>query len=176
MKRLGKFRARRVFLAGGLAATALGASGALAAVHGEQRYAAAPAVLDRAVPRVAKDQGIGERLIVVVGGTYASQAAAEAAAASYRFGELQGYYVVPVGDFQGLGNALPTTGRWALASAFRTMEGAKEFAALASAAGAPAFISPRVESLGGVFAGLGQEADPAGSGPLTHVVPASAAR
>ncbi len=174
MMRVGKLRARNAFAAGGLVVISLGLGGTLTTVRGAERYPGAPAVLDPAVPRMAMDQGVGEQLILVVGGTYASQAAAEAAAASYRFGELQGYYVVPIGRFQGLSDALPTNGKWALASAFRTMEGAKEFAALAADARAPAFITPRVVSLGGVFAGLGQEADPSGLGSLTHVVPASA--
>ena len=93
-----------------------------------------------------------------------------------RFGELQGYYVVPVSQFRGLGGALPTSGAWVLATAFRTKAGADGFVDLARAAGAPAFVTPRVVSLGGSFAGLGQEAAPDGLGPLTHPVPASEPR
>ena len=55
--------------------------------------------------------------------------------------------------------------RWS--SAFRTEEGAEAFAELAATFGNTATILPeRVRSLGGLYAGLGQEANPDGTGPL----------
>lgn len=132
---------------------------------------APPAGADPAAPRMPMDVGAGERLHVVVGGTYQTRAAAEAAAVP--FGDLQGYYVVPTGQFQGLAVRLPVSGRWMLASAFRTLDGAKEFADLARAMGAPALVTDRVVSVGAAYAGLGQEPSPGGRGPLLHAIAAS---
>jgi hypothetical protein len=125
-------------------------------------------------PRMAPDTGAGEMLILVLGGQYASSAEAEAANAAMRFGDLAGYYAVPVAQFQGLEEQLGTPGDFALVSAFRTEQGAQEFASLAQTLGYPATILPdRVLSLGGVYAGLGQEENTTGSGPLTDPIPAS---
>lgn len=119
-------------------------------------------------PRMPQDTGAGEELLVVVGGVYASRDEAEAANATIAFGDLQGYYVVPVAQFRGFRAQIGTPGEFALASAFRTQEGADEFVALARSFGVPASVlATRVRSLGGVYAGLGQEAAPDGSGPLT---------
>jgi hypothetical protein len=53
------------------------------------------------------------------------------------------------------------------AYAFRTEEGAQAFAELAATLGIEATILPeRVRSLGGIYAGLGQEESPDGTGPL----------
>ena len=53
-------------------------------------------------------------------------------------------------------------------SAFRTDEGARAFVELAGSFGHPATILPeRVRSLGGLYAGLGQEPNAEGSGPLS---------
>ena len=43
-------------------------------------------------------------LVVVVGGVFATRAEAEAANAAMTFGDVQGYYVVPVAQFQGSGS------------------------------------------------------------------------
>ena len=119
-------------------------------------------------PTVEHDTGAGELLLVVVGGIYPSRADAEVANAAMPFGDLQGYYVVPVGQFQGFRQEAGEPGEFALVSLFRTEEGAAEFAALAESFGHPATILPeRVRSLGGIYAGLGQESNPDGSGPLT---------
>ncbi|MEX0990652.1 MAG: hypothetical protein WD004_00055 [Actinomycetota bacterium] len=133
-----------------------------------------PALHDETVPRMPLDLGVGERLILVVDGVYDTQGEAEEAAAALSFGELQGFYVAQINQFAGLREAVGSTGSWALVSSFRTQEGAEEFAALAQAAGADPVITPRVQSLPGVFTGLGQEARPDGRGPLTVSVPASA--
>jgi hypothetical protein len=118
-------------------------------------------------PSMKRDTGAGEMLVVVLGGVFASRAEAEAANAAMRFGDVQGYYVVPVAQFQGFKEQLGAPGDQALVSVFRTEIGAREFASLASAMGYPAEVLPtRVRSLGGVYAGLGQEAAPDGSGPL----------
>jgi hypothetical protein len=152
-----------------------GAAGFVAIVEagGGGREVELPAVSDPSVPQMPRDVGAGERLLLVVGGTYASRVQAQAAAAELQFGDLQGYYVVPTGQFRGLLARLPVAGRFALVSAFRTSAGARAFARLARAAGAPALITERVVSAGGAYAGLGQEAAPDGSGPLTHAIPAS---
>lgn len=118
-------------------------------------------------PRMPQDTGAGERLLVVVGGVYATREEALAASAQMAFGDVQGYYVVPVAQFQGFQQQVGEPGDFALVTAFRSEEGARGFAELAASLGHPATILPeRVRSLGGLYAGLGQEADPDGSGPL----------
>ena len=118
-------------------------------------------------PTIRSDTGAGELLVVVVGGVYSSRAEAEVARATMPFGDLQGYYVVPVAQFQGFHQHAGAPGDFALVSAFRTEVGAAEFAALAESFGHPATILPeRVRSLGGIYAGLGQESNADGSGPL----------
>jgi len=125
-------------------------------------------------PRVPLDTGAGELLIVVTGGVYPTRAEAEVANEQLVFGDLQGYYVVPVAQFQGFRQQVGAPGDFALVSAFRTQEGAAEFAEFAATFGYPAEILPaRVRSLGGLFTGLGQESSPDGSGPLLGPVPES---
>jgi hypothetical protein len=119
-------------------------------------------------PAVPADTGDGELLLVVLGGVYPTRAEAVVAADGMVFGDVQGYYVAPVGQFQGFQQQAGLPGDFALVSVFRTQEGAEAFAEVARAYGHPATILPeRVRSLGGVYAGLGQEANPDGSGPLT---------
>jgi len=118
-------------------------------------------------PALAPDNGAGELLIAVVGGVFPSRQEAEAANETLVFGDLQGYFVVPVAQFQGFRQQVGEPGDFALVSAFRTEEGALAFADLAATFGNAATILPeRVRSLGGLYAGLGQEADPDGTGPL----------
>jgi hypothetical protein len=118
-------------------------------------------------PMVRADSGAGELLLVVVGGVFSSRAEAEAANETLAFGDLQGYYVVPVAQFQGFRQQVGEPGDFALVSAFRTEEGAQDFVELAATLGNTATILPeRVRSLGGLYAGLGQEASPDGTGPL----------
>jgi hypothetical protein len=125
-------------------------------------------------PVMSPDSGAGELLVVVEGGVYATRAEAETANASMPFNDLQGYYVVPVAQFQGFKEQVGEPGDFALVSVFRTDAGAQEFAELASSVGYPATILPtRVRSLGGLYAGLGQEANPDGSGPLLGPIPES---
>jgi len=135
---------------------------------------AQPAPLVAVGPTMPPDTGAGELLVVVFGGVYGSRAEADAANAAMPFGDMQGYYVVPTAQFQGFREGVGAPGDFALVSVFRTDEGAQEFAAFASSLGYPATILPgRVQSLGGVYAGLGQESSPDGSGPLTGPIPAS---
>ena len=116
---------------------------------------------------IPPDTGAGELLWVVTGGTYATRAAAGTAADALGFGDIQGYYVVPVAQFQGFTEQVGAPGAFALVSAFRTLEGAVAFVDLATTYGVPATLLPgQVRSLGGVYAGLGQEARPDGTGPL----------
>jgi len=118
-------------------------------------------------PMVPADTGAGELLLAVVGGVFSSRQEAEVANAALAFGDLQGYYVVPVAQFQGFRQEVGEPGEFALVSAFRTNEGAQAFAELAAMLGIEATILPeRVRSLGGLYAGLGQEASPDGTGPL----------
>jgi hypothetical protein len=118
-------------------------------------------------PAVRSDTGAGELLIAVVGGVFPTRQEAEAAEATLAFGDLHGYYVVPVAQFQGFSQQVGEPGDFALVSVFRTEEGARALAELAATFGNEATILPeRVRSLGGLYAGLGQEADPDGSGPL----------
>jgi hypothetical protein len=118
-------------------------------------------------PSVGSDTGAGELLLLVVGGVYPSRMEAEVANTAMPFGDLQGYYVVPVAQFQGFRQGAGEPGAFALVSAFRTEEGAREFVELASSFGHPATIlSERVRSLGGLYAGLGQESNEEGTGPL----------
>jgi hypothetical protein len=126
-----------------------------------------PWLADPGVPRLAEDLGVGESLYLVLGGTFPSREAAEAANASLAFGEMQGFYAVPVAQYRGLARATEADAEgWALVSAFRTLAGAKEFKVFASYAGATPTIEGPFESLGGMYAGLGQEAAPDGTGPL----------
>jgi hypothetical protein len=125
-------------------------------------------------PVMSPDSGASELLLVVSGGVYATRADAQAANRSMPFGDLQGYYVVPAAQFQGFQQEVGEPGDYALVSAFRTDEGAREFADMAASFGYPATILPdRVRSLGGEYAGLGQEANPDGSGPLLGPIPES---
>lgn len=118
-------------------------------------------------PALTPDTGAGEMLFVVVGGVFPSRKEAEVANAQRPFGDLQGYYVVPVAQFQGFSQEFGKPGDFALVSAFRTEEGAKGFVDLAATFGYDAVILPdRVLSLGGLYAGLGQEPNPNGTGPL----------
>jgi hypothetical protein len=75
--------------------------------------------------------------------------------------------VVPVAQFQGFRQQVGEPGEFALVSVFRTEEGANAFIELAATFGNEAAILPeRERSLGGLYAGLGQEANPDGLGPL----------
>lgn len=121
---------------------------------------------------IPRDTGAGESLRVVVGGVFPSRAEAAQAADEASFGDLQGFYVVPVAQFQGMREQLGSPGDFALVSAFRTEAGAVEFLALAEGFGVKAVLLERsVRSLGGIYAGLGQEAAPDGSGPLLWPLP-----
>ena len=162
---------RRKVAVGVVAAIVVPAS--LAAVVAVARPAPQPVVPP--VPSVVPhDTGAGELLLVVVGGVYPTRAEADAAGAEMQFGDVQGYYVAPVAQFQGFRQQVGEPGDFALVSAFRTQEGADTFVEFAQMQGNPAFVLPeRVRSLGGVYVGLGQEENPDGSGPLLGPVPES---
>jgi len=156
---------RRHAIVAGLVIGLMASAGVMAA---GARTAPAPGPGNRPIgPALAPDTGAGELLIAVIGGVFPSRQEAEAANASLVFGDLQGYYVVPVAQFQGFKQDVGEPGDFALVSVFRTDEGANAFAELAATFGNEATILPeRVRSLGGLYAGLGQEANPDGSGPL----------
>lgn len=121
-------------------------------------------------PRVARDLGAGEQLFLVVGGVFDKRP--DAVAAARPFGELQGYYVAAVAQFQGLDEHLGVDrSDHVLVSAFRTEEGAREFMELATAAGEPALLTPLITNRGDVYVGLGQESAPNGNGPLRRPLP-----
>lgn len=154
----------------GLSGAALIAVGAVTAAGS----ASPDGRLTIAGPTMKPDTGAGEALLVVLGGVFGSREEAEAANAEMTFGDVQGYYVVPVAQFQGFQEQIGAPGDFALVSVFRTETGAQEFAAAAQMFGHPATVLPtRVRSLGGLYAGLGQEASPSGEGPLTGPIPAS---
>ena len=154
-----------------LAASAAIAAGVLGLASAGERSDRPPAASDASVPDAPMDRGAGERLLLVVGGAFPTREEAEQARAQIRFGELQGFYVARTAQFVGLREFLGTDSDHVLVSAFRTARGAKEFLALATAAGAPAFLTPRLENLGFEYVGLGQESAPDGSGPLTRPIP-----
>lgn len=161
---------KRLFAAAVWAAGVLAAIGGVASVGRTEPVPEGPGV----GPTMDEDTGAGEMLVVVLGGVFPTRAEAQAAAAEMSLGDVQGYYAVPVAQFQGFREQLPATGDHALVSVFRTQEGANEFAAFARSGGYPAqVLERRVRSLGGLFAGLGQESAPDGSGPLTRPIPAS---
>jgi hypothetical protein len=125
-------------------------------------------------PAMRPDTGAGEMLVIVLGGVFATREEAQAANVGMTFGDVQGYYVVPVAQFQGFREQVGVPGDHALVSVFRTEAGAEAFATFARSLGHPAQVLPtRVRSLGGLYAGLGQEAAPDGGGPLVGPVPAS---
>jgi hypothetical protein len=160
-----------VVIAGFLAAVlAAGAVSAATALTRPDPQAPDP----RIGPNAPFDTGAGERLLVVLGGVYGSREEAEAANETMAFGDMAGYYVVPVAQFQGFREQIGTPGDFALVSVFRTEGGARAFTDLATSFGYPAaLLASRVRSLGGLYAGLGQEPAPDGSGPLLHPVPES---
>jgi hypothetical protein len=156
------------------AIAALAATGVVAAVaaSGPGRQPVPPALRDASVPRLAEDRGAGERLLLVVGGSFATRAEADLASQTIRIGDLQGFYVAPTDQFVGLDRVLgEAEAEFVLVSAFRTGRGATEFLDLVRSAGAAGFITPRLQNLGFEYVGLGQEADPDGSGPLTEPIP-----
>jgi hypothetical protein len=166
---------RRLTAVMGLAA-ALAAGAAtgivVAGAEEEQTPTAPQAATDPTVPREAEDRGVGEYLVLVVGGSFDSRDEAEAANATLSFGDVQGYYVANRNQFHGIEEFLgPTGGGWLLVSAFRTEEGAREFADLAEVVGAPALVTGRVYNEGQVYVGLGQESAPDGSGPQRGPIP-----
>ena len=167
---------RMVAIAVGLVLGTLVALVASAATGRSQGAGAAfpPWLADPSVPRMAKDLGMGESLYLVLGGTFPSKEAAEAANAALAFGEMQGFYAVPVAQYRGLARATDA-GSWALVSAFRTLAGAQGFKAFAANAGATPTIEGPFESLGGLYAGLGQEANPDGTGALLEPLPGGGA-
>jgi hypothetical protein len=150
----------------GLAA-ALGtgaATGIVATEDEEPAPSGPPAVGDPSVPQEAEDRGVGEE--------FPTRTEAEEANVALGFGDVQGYYVAQRGQFQGIDDFLgPANGDWLLVSAFRTDEGAQEFADLAAAVGAPALVTGRVHNEGDLYVGLGQERAPDGSGPLRGPIP-----
>jgi hypothetical protein len=154
-----------------LVATTTGAVAGVAA-SGPTRRPGPPALRDLSVPQLAEDRGAGERLLLVIGGAFDTREEAEAANQAIRLGDLQGFYVGPTAQFVGLDRVLGEAGGdFVLVSAFRTGRGAREFLDLVRSAGAAGFITPRLESLGFEYVGLGQEADPEGTGPLTEPIP-----
>jgi hypothetical protein len=155
---------RRQAIVAGLVVGVLASAGVMAAAAGK---APVRGRVRSVGPALALDNGAVELLIAVVGGVFPSRQEAEAANETLVFGDLQGYFVVPVAQFQGFRQQVGEPGDFALVSAFRTEEGALAFADLAGTFGNAATILPeRVRSLGGLYAGLGQEADPDGTGPL----------
>ena len=156
----------------GLVALAAGSAVAAAALSRSAERVGPPALRDPSVPRTDADIGRGERLLLVVGGSFATRVEAEAANDRIRIGDLQGFYVARTDQFSGLDQVISDpTKEYVLASAFRTSKGARDFLDLIQTGGYPAFITPRLENLGNEYVGLGQEADPSNGGMLTEPIP-----
>jgi hypothetical protein len=156
----------------GAATIAAGVAIATTALSWVGSPAGPPAAKDPSVPAMKQDKGAGEKLLLVVGGAFPTREAAEEANATISLGDVQGFYVAVTDQFVGLEQRLGRASEdYLLVSAFRTAQGAKEFLDLVQAAGASAFITPRLENLGSVYVGLGQEADPDGGGALTKPIP-----
>jgi hypothetical protein len=155
----------------GTGAVFLAASaGATAGIAGAQSVGP-PAASDPTFPAVTPDLGVGERLLLVIGGSYPTREEAVTANEGMPFGDIQGYYVARTDQFEGLRTTLEKPGDdYVLVTAFRTEAGALEFLALAEAAENPASITDRLVNKGYEYVGLGQEADPDGSGPLDHPI------
>lgn len=124
-------------------------------------------------PQVVNPLGLGESLVLVVGGVYPTKAEARAAVEASS-GELQGYYLAPTDDFDVVGTSdYLTGGQWLAASAFRTRAGADEFVTSMNGTqvGPPAMVVQVRRTGGTADIGLGQEANPDGSGPLVSPLP-----
>lgn len=168
--------ARMMIVTLGLLATAGGGMAAVALADDE----AMPPVAGPTNPHLARqgvvwhgnDLGRDERVLLVLGGSFPTQEAAEGANRGIAFGDLQGYYVARTDQFVGLREHLGSLAQdYVLVTAFRTGAGAREFLTLAEAAGAPATLTPRLRNRGDTYVGLGQEAHPNGSGPLIGELP-----
>lgn len=112
------------------------------------------------------DLGAGERVLLVVGGAFPTRQEAEHANAGIAMGDVHGYYVASMDQFEGLRQRLSTDADYVLVSAFRTERGAADFMRVAMANDAPTLLTPRLINRGYEYVGLGQEQHPDGSGPL----------
>jgi hypothetical protein len=164
-------KARTIVLAG-MVAVGAGAAAAGSALSGSGRPTEPPAARDPSVPRLDSDLGKGERLLLVVGGAFATREEAEEANEGIMIGDVQGFYVAATEQFPGLEETLgDEEAKYVLVSAFRTARGARDFLELVQTAGYPALVTPRLQNLGWEYVGLGQEAAPDGSGPVTGPIP-----
>lgn len=155
-------------IGGGLAAVASAGDAPLPPVNGPTNAALAR----QGVVWHGNDLGRDERVLLVLGGSFPSQEAAEEANRTITFGDLHGYYVARTDQFVGLREHLGSLAQdYVLVTAFRTGAGARAFLQLAGAAGAPASLTPRLKNGGDTYVGLGQEAHPDGSGPLIGELP-----
>jgi hypothetical protein len=163
---------RRTAAAGITALVAGLTIGAVASSRPGRQQEGPPALRDPSVPRTDQDLGSGERLLLVVGGAFATREEAEAANGQIVIGDVQGFYVARTDQFEGLDREIGDPGNeYVLLSAFRTSRGARDFLELVQTAGYSAFITPRLRNLGSEYVGLGQEEDPSGDGPLTEPIP-----
>lgn len=118
------------------------------------------------LPNPRADIGRGEKLALVLGGSFGTRVEAEIAASRWAAEEIDGFFIAASEGFEGM-----EAGRWLLVSAFRTMRGAKEFETLAAAAGFSETTRAVARYNGSAYIGLGQEPDPDGAGPLTRPLP-----
>ena len=109
---------RRQAIVAGLVVGVLASAGVMAAAAGKAPVRGRVRPVD---PALAPDNGAGELLIAVVGGVFPSRQEAEAANEALVFGDLQGYYVVPVALFLGFRQQTGEPGDLALVCAFRTV-------------------------------------------------------
>jgi hypothetical protein len=168
-------RSRQVATAA-LVVSALGTMAVATAVAVERAERPAPAASEELAREGVRwhgnDLGIGEHVLLVVGGAFDSRAVAEQENRRIAFGDVHGYYVAATDQFVGLRDVLGTAAAdHVLVTAFRTAEGAADFLGLARAVDAPALLTPRLQNLGFEYVGLGQEPHPDGSGPLIGPLP-----
>jgi hypothetical protein len=165
-------RRRMTALIVGLGLVSGAAAGLAAAAVSGSAPPAPPAASDPGVPAEPRDRGAGEHLILVVGGVFDTFEEAVAANADLAFGHIQGYYVAERSQFEGVNASLGSMpGEWLLVSAFRTQEGADQFAEFAGLVGAPALMTDRVRNSGDRYVGLGQEPATDGAGPQRGPIP-----
>lgn len=131
--------------------------------------------------------GRGESLVLVVGGVYGTREEAEAAVAASNRGELSGSYLASTNDFRvtaAYDDVRPAIGalgadgqlaadEWMAVSAFRTRAGAEQWVDQLHdmQSPAPAMVLQVVRSSGSSDIGLGQEANPDGSGAVIGPLP-----
>jgi hypothetical protein len=171
------------FLGALIAVATIGCNSATPTATPATSATATPAGVGSGDPRL----GVGETLIVIVGGRFETRAEAERFAAEMARGGGPVFHVDQASNYQGraryaieevslryLGPPPPAVewpeGGWLAATAFRTRAGAQTLLPLIRFAEIEV-QAWQVVKLGGEYVGLGRELHPDGSGPLTAPLP-----